>query len=395
MTAHDPRFDTLIERRGSHCVKWDMMEKIYGVPQQDGLAMWVADMDFRPPQCVLDAVSRQVDHGIVGYFGDDDAYHDAIRWWMRERHGWEVEADAIFTTHGLVNGTAMCVDTFTAPGDGIVLFTPVYHAFAKVIRANDRRVVECELSYDGTRYAPDFEAWDEVVERSNATMMILCSPHNPNGRVWTRAELEGFAALARRHDLILVSDEIHHDLVFPGTTHVPMANIAGISDRLVMMTSTTKTFNIAGSHSGNVIIPNEGLRARFAKRMMALGLSPNSFGLFMATAAYSPEGAAWVDDLIAYLDGNRRLFDAGLDAIPGVKSVPLEATYLSWVDFSGTGMQREEFTRRVEKDARIAVNHGTTFGKGGDAFLRFNIATPRANVEAAVERMQKAFADLQ
>ncbi len=390
-----PDFDEIIDRRDTHCVKWDMMESIYGVSPEDGLAMWVADMDFRPPACIRAAVQRQADHGIFGYFGDDRAYHDAIRWWMRERHGWEVEAEAILTTHGLVNGAALCVDTWTAPGDGVVLFTPVYHAFAKVIRANDRRVVECELAYDGSRYIPDFEAWDAVVAEAGAKIMVLCSPHNPNGRVWTREELEGYAAFARRHDLILVSDEIHHDLVYPGQTHIPMARIDGIADRLVMMTSTTKTFSIAGAHTGNVIIHDEGLRAAFAKRMMALGLSPNAFGLFMATAAYSPEGAAWVDRLMDYLDGNRRVFDAGIDAIPGLKSVPLEATYLSWVDFDGTGMSREEFTRRVERDGRIAANHGPTFGQGGESFLRFNIATPRARVEAAVERMQAAFADLQ
>ncbi|MGB3553751.1 MAG: MalY/PatB family protein [Jannaschia sp.] len=391
----DPRFDQIIDRRGSHCVKWDMMEAIYGVPAADGLAMWVADMDFRPPQGVLDIVREQLDHGIVGYFGNDGPYHDAIRWWMKERHGWDVEAEAIFTTHGLVNGTAMCVDTWTKPDDGVVLFTPVYHAFAKVIKANGRRVVECELAFDGTTYSPDFNAWDAQMDGAGAKMMILCSPHNPNGRVWTRPELEGFAAFAQRHDLILVSDEIHHDLVYPGHTHIPMAAIDGIDDRLVMMTAPTKTFNIAGAHTGNVIIHDDALRAQFGTRMMGLGLSPNSFGLFMATAAYSPEGAAWVDDLMVYLDGNRQVFDEGIDGIPGLKSVPLEATYLSWVDLDGTGMAREEFTRRVEKDAKIAVNHGPTFGKGGDTFLRFNIATPRANVEDAVARMRAAFGDLQ
>ncbi|MEM9797877.1 MAG: MalY/PatB family protein [Pseudomonadota bacterium] len=393
--SHDPRFDPVIDRRGSHCVKWDMMEALYGVPTEDGLAMWVADMDFRPPEAVPGAVRDMLDHGIVGYFGNDGPYRDAIRWWMSERHGWDVSADAIFTTHGLVNGTALCVDTWTAPGDGVVLFTPVYHAFAKAIHANGRRVVECEMAFDGTRYTPDFNAWDTQMDGTQAKMMILCSPHNPNGRVWTRAELEGFAAFARRHDLILVSDEIHHDLVYPGHTHIPMSKIDGIADRLVMMTATTKTFNIAGSHAGNVIVEDEALRAAFAKRMMGLGISPNSFGLFMAMAAYTPDGAAWVDDLMVYLDGNRQLFDEGVNAIPGLTSVPLEATYLSWVDFSGTGMAREEFTGRVEKDAKIAVNHGPTFGKGGDSFLRFNIATPRARVEEAVARLQTAFADLQ
>ena len=392
----DPRFDPIIDRRGTDCVKWDMMEPIYGVPRDDGLAMWVADMDFRAPQVVLDAVRAQLDGGIIGYHGDDSEYRAAICWWMRERHGWTVDPAAIFTTHGLVNGTALCVDTWSEKGDGIVLFTPVYHAFAKVIKANDRRVIECELAFDGTRYDVDFDAWDKVVEADGgAKMMVLCSPHNPNGRVWTRAELEGYAAFARRHDLILVSDEIHHDLVYPGHTHIPMAKIDGIADRLVMMTATTKTFNIAGSHSGNVIVHDEALRAAFAKKMMGLGLSPNSFGLFMARAAYSPAGAEWLDGLIEYLDGNRRLFDEGIDAIPGLKSVPLESTYLSWVDFSGTGMEREEFTRRTEQAARIAANHGPTFGKGGESFLRFNIATPRANVAEAVERMQAAFADLQ
>ena len=390
----DPRFDPIIDRRGTHCMKWDMMEPVYGVPAEDGLAMWVADMDFRPPEGVLDAVRGLTDHGVIGYFGNDGPYRDAIRWWMRERHGWDVPADAIFTTHGLVNGTALCVDTWTAPGDGVALFTPVYHAFAKVIRANGRRVVECELAYEDGRYVPDFDAWDEVIAREGARMAILCSPHNPNGRVWTRAELEGFAALAERHDLILVSDEIHHDLVFPGHRHVPMSAVMD-PGRLVMMTAPTKTFNIAGAHTGNVIVEDPALRAAFAARMLGLGISPNSFGMHMTTAAYSPEGAAWVDALMDYLDGNRRLFDAGVAAIPGLRSVALEATYLAWVDASGTGMAREEFTARVERDARIAVNHGPTFGKGGESFLRFNIATPRSNVEAAVARLQAAFSDLQ
>ncbi|MCH2076829.1 MAG: pyridoxal phosphate-dependent aminotransferase [Rhodobacteraceae bacterium] len=386
-------FDLEIDRRGTHCMKWDLMEKLYGVPTDDGLAMWVADMDFRPPEVVQDAVRGMLDHGIYGYFGDDSRYRSAIQWWMKERHGWDVEAGSIFTTHGLVNGTAMCVDAFTAPGDGVVLFTPVYHAFARVINAAGRDVVEMEMVNDNGRYTLDFEAYDAAM-KGHEKMVILCSPHNPSGRVWTKAELEQVADFARRHDLILVSDEIHHDLTF-GAKHTPMAHIEGIEDRLVMMTATTKTFNIAGSHSGNVIIADADLRAKFAGRMAALGLSPNSFGLMMATAAYSPEGAAWVDELCDYLDGNRKIFDEAVNAIPGLSSMALESTYLSWVDFSGTGMKREEFTRRVEKDAKIAVNHGPTFGKGGDSFLRFNIATPRARIHEAVARLADAFSDLQ
>lgn len=388
-------FDTIIDRHGSHCVKWDMMETLYGVPSSDGIAMWVADMDFRPPQVVQDALQAQLDHGIYGYFGDDSAYTDAIIWWMQTRHGWQVEPSWIFSTHGLVHGTGMCIDAYTDPGDGVVLFTPVYHAFARTIKSAGREVVECALANRDGRYEMDFAAYDAQMT-GREKMVILCSPHNPGGRVWTRDELQGVADFAKRHDLILVSDEIHHDLVMPGHSHIPMANVdPSISDRLVMMTATTKTFNIAGSHIGNAIIADPKLRSRFATRMAALGLSPNSFGLFMATAAYSPEGADWVDALVQYLDGNRQIFDAAVNAIPGLRSMALDATYLSWVDFSGTGMAPKDFIARVQQDARIAANHGNTFGSGGDDFLRFNIATPRARVIEATERLAKAFADLQ
>lgn len=387
-------FDEIIDRFGTHSVKWDAMEAIYGVPANDGISMWVADMDFRPPKCVSDAVAKIHEHGVYGYYGNDAPYRDAICWWMKTRHRWDVDPAGIFTTHGLVNGTAMCVDAFTNPGEGVVLFTPVYHAFAKIIHAAGRNVVECEMNNVNGRYELDFDAYDAQMT-GKETMLVFCSPHNPSGRVWSKGELQAVAAFAKRHELILVSDEIHHDLVFEGNTHIPMANIAGIEDRLVMMTASTKTFNIAGSHSGNVIIADPDLRARFAARMMAMGLSPNSFGLFMAEAAYSADGAAWVDDLVQYLDGNRKVFDAGVNAIPGLKSMEMQSTYLAWVDFEDTGMSREEFTQRVEQNARIAANHGPTFGKGGESFLRFNFATPRARVVEAVERLQKAFGDLQ
>ncbi|WP_415184252.1 MalY/PatB family protein [Phaeovulum sp.] len=389
-----PNFDEIICRLGTHSSKWDCMERLYGVSATEGLPMWVADMDFRPPMAVQRALEEMTAHGIYGYFGDDAAYLAAIRWWMKTRHDWAVENDWIFTTHGLVNGTAMCVDAFTRPGDRIVLMTPVYHAFARVIKAAGREVVECKLAQRGGRYEMDFDAWDAQMTGAE-TMLILCSPHNPGGRVWTVEELRAVAAFCKRHDLILVSDEIHHDLVMPGHKHTVMARAADITDRLVMLTAATKTFNIAGCHSGNVIIPDAGLRARFAQRMGALGISVNSFGMAMATAAYSPEGAEWLDHLVTYLDGNRKIFDAGINAIPGLKSMPLEATYLAWVDFSDTGMTKEEFTTRVEKIAKIAANHGLSFGAGGETYLRFNLATPRAHINEAVARMQKTFADLQ
>ena len=327
-------FDERIDRRGSNSAKWDLMEQLYGVPNDTGIAMWVADMEFRPPDCVQEALRKLMDVGVYGYFGDDRAYLDSIVWWMRERHGWSVDPKHVFTTHGLVNGTSMCLETFTNPDDGIVLFTPVYHAFAKVINGSGRRVVECPLVNSDGRYLMDFDSYDAQMD-GGERMVILCSPHNPGGRVWTHEELQGVAEFSRRHDLILVSDEIHHDLVYHGHRHTPMTHIDGIGDRLVMMSASTKTFNIAGAHVGNVMISDDGLRARFAKRMLGFGMSPNAFGMHMAAAAYSPQGAAWVDELVAYLDGNRRLFDDGINSIPGLSSMELEATYLAWVDFSG------------------------------------------------------------
>lgn len=387
-------FDKIIDRRGTRCNKWDEMEKQTGVSAEDGLAMWVADMDFEPPQVVADAVQKMHADGIYGYYGDEGDYKAATQWWMQERHGWHVEADWIFAVHGLVNGTAMCVDTFTENGDGIILFTPVYHAFARVIKAAGRQVVECELTMENGRYTYDFDAYDAQMT-GNEKMIMLCSPHNPGGNVWTRDELQGVIDFAKRHDLIIVSDEIHADLTMPGHTHLPLANFDGVSDRLVMMTAATKTFNIAAILTGNVIIPDDALRASFAARYVAWGISRNNFGHQITTAAYSPQGAAWVDALRDYLDGNRKLFDDGINAIPGLRSMNLEATYLAWVDFSRTGMTREEFSDRVAKTAKIAVNQGISFGKGGDSYLRFNIAMPRARIQEAVTRMQQAFADLQ
>ncbi|MFV1495695.1 MalY/PatB family protein [Phaeobacter sp. JH20_02] len=388
-------FDKIIDRRNTHCIKWDMMEDLYGVPRDKGLSMWVADMDFAVPSVVTDKMREMADHGVYGYVNCDSPYRSAICWWMQNRHGWSVDPDAIFTTTGLVNGVGMCLDTYTQTGDGIVLFTPVYHAFAKVIRNAGREVVECELAVNDGRYEMDFAAYDAQMTGSEK-MVILCSPHNPVGRVWTQDELRGVADFAKRHDLILLSDEIHHDLVFDGATHIPMQNAApDITDRLLMLTAPSKTFNFAGMHTGQVIIPDPDLRAKFSRRMLALALSPNSPGQWATAAAYSPEGAAWVDELVPYLDRNRQIFDAAVNEIPGLHSTRLEATYLAWVDFSGTGMSREEFTARVENDAKIAANHGPSFGTGGGSFLRFNLGTQRARVEEACERLRRAFADLQ
>ena len=388
-------FDEVIDRRGTHSSKWDTMEELYGVSPDNGLSMWVADMDFRAPEVIQRKLRSISAHGIYGYYGDQEEYKNSIKWWMENRHDWKIDTSWIFTTHGLVNGTALCIDAFTKRGDGVILFTPVYYQFSNIIEASERKVVECPLKLIDSHYQFDFKAYESKLS-GDEKMIILSSPHNPGGRVWTRKELQEVAKFAMKHNLILVSDEIHHDLVYPNKNHtvMPIAEPA-VCDRLVMMTATTKTFNIAGAHTGNVIISNPRLQQKFSKRITALGISANSFGLFMATTAYSSEGAKWLDELIKYIDGNRNLFDRAIDAIPGLKSMPLEGTYLAWVDFSGTGMEEKEFIHRVQEKANIAVNHGNTFGAGGENFLRFNLATPRTMIVEATKRLEEAFSDLQ
>jgi cystathionine beta-lyase len=386
-------FDEVIDRRGTHSMKWDMMDPLLGVSPADGLAMWVADMDFRPPPAVTAALAAEIAQGVFGYFGDDRDHRAAIVGWMARRHGWEVDPATILTTHGLVAAVGFCLQAFSEPGEGVILFTPVYHAFARVIRANGRRIVESRLALEDGRYRMDLDALAAALT-GDERVVVLSSPHNPGGTVWSVDEQRALAAFCAAHDLVLISDEIHHDLVLGDAKHVPMAVAAPEAlDRLVMLTATTKTFNIAGALTGNAIVPDAALRERLAGPIAAAGGGPNRFGVLMATAAYA-DGDAWVDALCAYLRENAREFDAGVAAIPGLRSMRLEATYLAWVDFAGTGMAPAEFAARV-RQARIAPSPGTQFGGGGESWLRFNIGTPRARVREAVARLQDAFADLQ
>ena len=384
-------FDEQIDRIGTHSMKWDMMETYYGLKPEDSLSMWVADMDFKPPLAVKEALQGSIDHGVHGYFGEDTEHHQAIIGWMQKRHDWTVDASWISTVHGLVQGTAMCVQAYTKPGEGVILFTPVYHAFARVIKANDRDVVESPLEVQDGIYRMNLQALEAQL-KGHEKLMILCSPHNPGGRVWTAEELKAVADFCVKHDLVLVSDEIHHDLVFPGVKHTVMALAAPeITSRLVMLTAATKTFNIAGGLTGNVIIEDKVLRQKFLKIHAASGTSPTRYGVLMATAAYA-NGEEWLEQLLVYLDGNRRLLDEGLNSIDGLVSMPMQSTYLAWVDFTGTGLSTAEVISKVQKEAKIATNIGAMFGEGGEGYLRFNFACRREIVEQAVERLRKVFA---
>ncbi|UWQ25030.1 pyridoxal phosphate-dependent aminotransferase [Leisingera aquaemixtae] len=388
-------FDTIIDRCGTHSSKWDKMETLFGVSPQDGLAMWTADSDYQTAPCVIEAVRKAAEHGVFGYSWQHPEYLQAVQWWMKTRHSWDIQTDWVLTTQGLGNAIALSLDVWSRPGDGVVIFSPVYHEFAHKVNKAGRTVTECPLARDGDTYNLDL---DDAQARLNGSekLLLWCSPQNPSGRVWTPEELRAVAAFAKRNDLILVSDEIHHDLVYPGSTFVPMDTAAPDARAwTVTLTAASKTFNIAGQRTGNMIIPDPDLRAAMRQRLNTLDYDPSALGVAMITAAYSPEGAEWVDAQIAHLEGNRKLFDEAVNALPGLKSLPLQSTYLAWVDFSGTGMSREEFTKRLRKDAKIATSPGDGFGTGGEFMERFNLATQRARVEDACRRLTAAFSDLQ
>jgi cystathionine beta-lyase len=388
-------FDQLFERRNTHSSKWDKMEESYGISKDEGLPMHVAEMDFRPPKEIQNKLQELNQHGFYGYFADFTEYENSIKWWMKTRHNWDIEKSKIFATHGLVNGMALCVDAFTKPEDEIIMFTPMYHAFFYVLNATDRKIKEFPLLLEDGKYRMNFTNYKKQLS-GKETMLIFCSPHNPGGRVWSPSELNEVAAFCEENELLLVSDEIHHDLIMPGSTHTVMPIAAPqISDRLIMLTANTKTFNVAGIHTGNVIISDTKLAAIFENRLKSLGLGPNALGIHLATAGYSEGAAVWLDNLITYLAENFRIFNSGIDSIPGCKVMPSEGTYLAWVDFSGTGMSRDEFTSRIEKGAKITTVYGSKMGQGGETFMRFNIATPKSRIIEAVERMQKAFKDFQ
>jgi cystathionine beta-lyase len=385
-------FDTIIDRRGTQCLKWDSMEERYGVSPADGLAMWVADMEFLPPPEVNEAIRRSADHGIHGYPGDMTSYHDSIVNWMEHRHGWKIEPHWISTTHGIVNAVNLLIQAFSEPGDKVIVQPPVYYPFFGAVTANGRKVINNSLVRIDGRYRMDLEELDHQVGPA-ARILILCSPHNPGGRVWTRAELEALAEFCLERDILIVSDEIHHDLVYEGYTHTVLASLGPeIARRVITCTSATKTFNLAGGMTGNVIISDDSLRRRFQLQMTKCGFHmPNSFGPMMATAAYD-HGESWLEELLVYLKGNRDRVDHVVrESLPGVTSMPLEGTYLAWLDLWGTDLSMDEIVRRTQEDARLAMNHGPTFGHGGDKHMRLNFACPRAMLDEALERLVSAF----
>ncbi len=387
-------FDEEIDRVGTNSSKHDTIQELYGISPRDGLAMWTADMDFRSPECVIESLKKQIDHGIFGYFGDYSKYYEALIEWYLKRHNWKIEPRWVSVTHGLVAAIGIIIRAFSNPGDGVIIFSPVYHSFQKIIKANNRNLIESPLLKNSGQYKMNLRDLEKKLS-GKEKILLFCSPHNPGGKTWSKKELIKLAYFCKSNNLLLVSDEIHNDLIYPGEKHLTYPVAAPeILDRLILLVSSSKTFNLAGGLMGNVIIQNPQLRKAFNKAHAATGTTPNRFGMQIAESAYRG-GETWLDELMVYLNKNRKLFDDAINKIPGVNSMRLAATYLAWVDFSGTGMNEQEIIHRVHKKAQIAANIGSSFGNGGQTFLRFNFACPTKTVFEAIQRLEYAFGDLQ
>ena len=388
-------FDRVIERRGTHASKWDNMAKLSGIESPDAIPMWVADMDFAAPPGVTEALAAEIERAIHGYYANTGSWAAALADWMARRHGLQVDPDWVSPTPGVVSGLGLILQAVSAPGDEVVVFPPAYHAFRRIILANERRILDAQLVETKGRYAMDLDALRAALT-PRTKIVFFCSPHNPGGTVWSVDEIRALAAFCAEHDLILVSDEIHCDLVFAGAKHTPTIAVAPeIADRLITCLAATKTFNLAGAHVGACITSNADFKRRLDARIAASGVgSYNSFGMIATEAAWRT-GDAWLDALLPYLARSRDVFDARIEAaVPGARSMRLAATYLAWVDFSATGVPPEEIAARVKNRARIFASPGPQFGPGGETWLRFNFATPRPILEEALGRLEDAFGDL-
>ncbi len=388
-------FDRVIERRGTHSTKWDMIAKLSGIQAPDALPMWVADMDFAAPPGVTAALMQEVQRATHGYYADTGSWASALVEWMKRRHNLALDPGWVSQTPGIVSGLGLILQAITEPGDEVILFPPAYHAFRKIITANDRRILDAQLIETDGRYRMDLALLKaKLTPRSK--VVFYCNPHNPGGTVWTAEETRALAAFCAEHDLILVSDEIHCDLMLGGSVHVPALTAAPeFADRIITCLAATKTFNLAGAHVGACVTPNAALKQRLDQRITASGLSSyNSFGMIATEAAWRT-GEAWLDALLPYLTSNRDRLETGIrQSIPGARPMRLESTYLAWVDFSGTGLAPEDVAERVKSRARIFASPGEQFGPGGASWLRLNFAMPRPLLDEALGRLAAAFDDL-
>lgn len=382
-------FDRYIDRKGTNCVKHDLCKAVFGT--KDIIPMWVADMDFETPDFIVEAVKKRADHPVYGYHFRNDEYFNAIIGWMKRRHQWEVQREWISFTPGIVCGFNMAVMAFTEPGDKVVIQTPVYHPFHNAVTDHGRELLCNPLCRTENNYIIDFDLFEQQIQ--TAKLFILCNPHNPLGRCWTREELAKMGEICNRYGVIVISDEIHSDMMLRGRMHIPFATVNEVCmQNSITFNAASKTFNMAGLSTSNAIIVNEELRKKFTSFVSAAGIDlGNIFGTVAAEAAYT-HGDEWLDQCMRYVADNIDYVADFLHAnLPKVRFVKPEASYLMWLDFSAYGSDDEIWERLVNK-AHVGLNRGREFGKEGECHYRMNLACQRSVVEKAMQNLKEEFA---
>ncbi|MFA6075614.1 MAG: PatB family C-S lyase [Negativicutes bacterium] len=378
-----------VDRKNTASKKWDDVKSVFG--NENILPMWIADMDFTAPQPVQAAIRQRAEHGVFGYAHKDENFFNCIVNWQNKRHGWETSPDWITTTPGVVPAEAIAVLAFTQPGDEIIIQPPIYPPFFSVVQKNNRTVVENPLVLNDGQYQIDFEDLEQKIT-AKTKMVIFCSPHNPVGRCWKREELEKFAEIIVRHNLIVISDEIFADLIFHGQKHIPLCSLnPAIANRTILCSAPSKTFNIAGLSTAYTIIPNPELREQFRYQLAGLGLNEiNNFGIAALTAAYT-EGEQWLSTLLCYLQGNLVELEHFLSArIPQIKLIRPQAAFLAWLDCRAISEDPAVLQDFFVNKAQIGINNGMAFGTQGHGFMRINFACSRALLLEALERIEAA-----
>lgn len=383
-------FDRVIERRDTDCLKYDFAA-LKGMPE-DVLPLWVADMDFETSSYVQEALVERIKHGIFGYSEASANYFEHLSRWMRERHRWEVKRQWLVKTPGVVFALAMAVKAYTAEGDAVLIQQPVYYPFSEVIRDNGRRVVSNTLYLgEDNRYHIDFEDFERKIVEEKVKLFILCSPHNPVGRVWTKEELTRLGDICVKHQVIVACDEIHNDFIFKGEHFVFAGLKKEFEDLTITCTAPSKTFNLATMVISNIFIPNRELRHKFKKEMAAAGTSQLSLlGLIACETAYA-KGGEWYDAMMKYVADNIAFVKKYVEEqLTGVRMIEHEGTYLVWLDFRGTGLDTEALDELIVHKAKLWLDSGKIFGDGGSGFQRINVACPRSILEEAMERIKHA-----
>ena len=387
-------FDEVIDRKNTNSLKYDFAVE-RGKPAEV-LPLWVADMDFKTAPGVTSALVEAATHGIFGYTEAKENYAAAVINWYKKRFGITYKGEWLVKTPGIVFALALAVKAYTNSGDGVLIQTPVYYPFYEVIRDNNRRIIENPLINDNNKFSVDFEDFEEKIKREKVKLFILCSPHNPVGRVWTKDELEKVVSICKKHNVIIVSDEIHCDFVYEGYTHTPTLEVAGdYSENVIICTSPGKTFNIAGIQDSNIFIPGKELRQKFQQELNASGYSQlNTFAIKACIAAYET-GEEWLDELKKYLKGNLDFVKEFIATrLPKVKLTEPEGTYLIWLDFSEYGLSKEELNDLVINKAGLWLDAGHIFGEAYEQYQRIVIAAPRTTISEAFEKLAQALSNL-